>query len=324
MHHHVRAVLESHRRVRSAAFGLAAAAAALGAAQWVAAQPATDDDARPYARLVTAETLADPARLAALEAPGKVFFEDDFESAESLKNYFEIRGLKEGRARLVHDPKLAHSGSGAIEFTAVAREGRESGTGATGWFGPEGYDRVHLRCYIRFAPDYDQGNLNHTGGGLAAVAGANRWAGMGMAGQRPRGDDRFNARFEPWRDWGRLPSPGYMFLYTYWMDMRPDRQGNYYGNMLGPEPDDRIVPERGRWYCLEHMIRANDPGEANGELAAWIDGKLYIHYTGIRWRTTAEVKLKRFNLDVYIHRAEQDNTVWYDDVALSTGYIGPK
>ena len=26
---------------------------------------------------------------------------------------------------------------------------------------------------------------------------------------------------------------------------------------------------------------------------------------------------------VYIHHATQDNTVWYDDVALSTGYIGP-
>ena len=47
------------------------------------------------------------------------------------------------------------------------------------------------------------------------------------------------------------------------------------------------------------MIKTNDPGKANGELAAWIDGKLYIH------------------------KATQDNTVWYDDVALSTGYLGP-
>ena len=222
MQHHVQTVPESHRRLRSAAMMIIAAAAILGAARWVSAQPPAADDAdRPYPRLVTAETLADLERLAALQAPGKVFFEDRFESADSLKNYF-------------------------------------------------------------------------------------------------------NARFEPWRDWGRLPAPGYMFLYTYWMDMRRDRDGNYWGNMLGPDPDDRIVLERDRWYCLEHMIRANDPGQANGELAAWIDGKLYIHYTGIRWRTTAEVKIKRFSLDVYIHRAEQNNTVWYDDVALSTGYIGPK
>jgi hypothetical protein len=35
------------------------------------------------------------------------------------------------------------------------------------------------------------------------------------------------------------------------------------------------------------------------------------------------VKLKRFGIGLYVHRATRDNTVWYDDVALSTGYIEP-
>ena len=41
------------------------------------------------------------------------------------------------------------------------------------------------------------------------------------------------------------------------------------------------------------------------------------------WRTTPDVRLKRFGIGVYVHRATRDNMVWYDDVALSTGYIGP-
>ena len=147
---------------------------------------------------------------------------------------------------------------------------------------------------------------------------------MGSAGIRPQGDDRFNSSFEPWCDWGRYPAPGYMFLYTYWMDMKRDRDGNYWGNMLGPAASERVVLRRDRWYCLEHMIRVNDLRQANGELAAWIDGKLYIHYKGFRWRTGADVKLKRFDIGVYVHQATKDNTVWYDDVVLSTGYIGPK
>jgi hypothetical protein len=275
-------------------------------------------------RLVTAETRADPAALAALEKPGEVFFRDGFESPESLKNYFEIRGLKEGHATLVCDRSLAASGEGAIRFTAPARDGKESGAGASFWFGPGGRDRVHFRRYIRFAADYDQGNLNHTGGGLTGVTGADRWRAMGSAGIRPKGDDHFSCRFEPWRDWGRLPSPGYMFLYTYWMDMKRDRDGHFWGNMLGPAEDGRIVPPRDRWVCLEQMIRVNTPGQADGEAAAWIDGKLYIHYRGIRWRSDAAVRLKRFEIGVYIHQARRDNTVWYDDVALSTGYIGPR
>ncbi len=284
---------------------------------------AAEGVAPSYPKLVTAETRADAARLSALERPGDVFFHDEFESTESLKKYFEVRGLREGRAKLTTNAELAHKGNGAIQFTAVARDGRESGAGATAWFGPKGYDRVYFRRYIKFAADYDQGNLNHVGGGLTGVAGTNRWAAMGSAGIRPKGDDHFKSAFEPWRDWRRYPSPGYMFLYTYWMDMKRDRDGNYWGNMLGPAQDERVVLQRDKWYCLEHMIQVNDPGKANGELAAWIDGKLYIHYTGFRWRSTPDVKLKRFGIGVYVHRATQDNTVWYDDVALSTGYIGP-
>jgi hypothetical protein len=107
------------------------------------------------------------------------------------------------------------------------------------------------------------------------------------------------------------------------MDMKRDKDGHYWGNMLGPLEKERVVPERGKWYCQELMLKANEPGVANGELAAWIDGKLYMHYTGIRWRSDAKVLLKRFSLDVYVHAATKDNVVWYDDVVLSTGYVGP-
>lgn len=299
-----------------------AAVAAVVAATAFAEAPSAGAGGSP--RLVTDATRADAEALGRLQEPGKVFFRDGFESAESLGKYFEIRGRDDGRAKRVVDADLAHSGKGCMQLTAPANDGRSSGAGASGWFGPKGYDRVYFRRYIRFAPDYDQGNLNHVGGGLAAVAGTNRWEGMGKAGIRPKGDDRFTSSFEPWCDWGRIPPPGYMFLYTYWMGMKGGPDGQCWGNMLGPKEDDRIALDRDRWYCLEHMIRANTVGKADGELAAWIDGRLYIHYTGIRWRTSPRVKLKRFGILVYVHHAKKDNTVWYDDLALSTGYIGPE
>jgi hypothetical protein len=292
-------------------------AGVLFSAQFTAA---LDDQLYPVE--VTAQTLADSQALARLEAPGAVFFDDDFEDESSLDRYFEIRGRDDGRARLVSGPETAHSGRGAIAFAAPANNGQASGSGVSLWFGPEGYEVVYFRRYIRFAADYDQGNLNHTGGGLAGVAGTNMWAGMGKAGIRPTGEDRFTSSFEPWRDWQRYPAPGYMFLYTYWMDMRPSQDGNYWGNFMEPTEERRTVIERGRWYSLEQMIRCNDVGQANGELAAWIDGDLYVHYTGFRWRTTEEVRIKRAGIGIYIHAATRDNDVRYDDVSLSTGYIG--
>jgi hypothetical protein len=274
-------------------------------------------------RLATEAARANERELARLQQPGEVLFHDEFESTDSFAGYFEIRGREDGRVSIDETPGVAHAGRGALRCISRAAEGRSSGAGASGWLGAVGRERVHLRYYVKFAADYDQGNLNHTGGGLSGVAGTDKWAGMGGAGLRPKGDDNFSTRFEAWRDGGRLTPPGYLYCYTYWMEMKIDKDGHYWGNMLAPLEQERAVPERGKWYCHELMVKTNEPGSANGELAAWIDGKLYLHYTGIRWRSDAKVLLKRFSLDVYVHAAAKENVVWYDDVVLSTGYVGP-
>ena len=272
---------------------------------------------------VVEKTRASAENLSALQKPGRVLWEDQFDDAASLDRYFEIRGRAEKRAIIDLSDGQSYQGKGALRLTAANAQGKESGAGATAWLGDEGHDILHLRYYIRFADDYKQGNLNHTGGSISALAGTDKWRGMGQAGKRPRGDDYFNSRFEAWCDWQRLDPPGYLFLYTYWMEMQQDKDGNYWGNMLEPKKAQRFLPERGKWYCLEHMIHANTPGNHDGELAAWIDGKLYLHFTGIQWRSSEQVKIKRIDLGVYVHACTQDNTVWYDDVVVSTGYIGP-
>lgn len=276
-----------------------------------------------YPKLVTAETRADREALAALQRPGRVLFEDGFESDTSFASWFEVRGRDAGRAAIERDPDLVRSGEGALRLVAPARDGKASGAGASLWLGAEGHDRVHLRWYMRYAEDYNQGNLHHSGGGLAGVAGDNRWGGMGMAGVRPAGDDRFTTGVEGWRDWGRVAPPGFLHCYTYWVDMKRGRDGNWWGNMMEPARDDRFVPKRGAWHCVELMVSVNTVGKADGELAVWVDGKLYLHYRGFRWRTDDAVRIKRATLDVYVHRARRDNTVWFDDVVLSTGYVGP-
>ena len=299
---------------------LLAALAAAGAAQ--RQEPAaTEPPPRP--RDVTAQTRADAAALAALQTPGEILFRDGFEDEESWTNYFEVRGRKQGRVRLVDDPELAHSGRGALRLDAPENDGQESGAGVSAWLGDRGHERIHFRRYLRFAADYDQGNLHHTGGGLAGVAGTGKWDGMGKAGVKPTGADRFSCGMEPWRGYGRWELPGAWALYTYWMDMERDRDGNHWGNLLMPAPEEHRVSARGEWVCIEQMIQVNTPCEFDGELAAWVDGELYLHLQGIRWRSDPRVTVKRMNLGIYVHRARADNTVWYDDVVLSTGYIGP-
>ena len=98
-------------------------------------------------------------------------------------------------------------------------------------------------------------------------------------------------------------------------------KGKFWSNQFFPSRE--LIPKRGRWTCIEIMLKANDPDRQNGEQAAWVDGKLYGHFTGIQWRKSEEVRIKRMTLGVYIHDNPQQNGVCFDDVVLSTGYIGP-
>lgn len=276
-------------------------------------------------RLVTAQTLADPAELKKLEKPGETLFTDGFEQAASFASYFEVQGQKEGFARIDTAPGMARIGRGCLSLTAPDRKGESSGS-SVHFALKEGHKKLHLRAYVKFADDYDQGNLNHTGPGLSGYSGSNKWSAMGKAGLKPRGDDRISTRLEPWIDYRREKPPGWLFAYTYWMDMKRDRDGNYWGNFLGPSPDGRVVPARGKWICLELMVKLNSVENGlpkfDGELAAWVEGRLYQHHKGIRWRSSPDLLLRNFSLDIYVHSARQKNQVWFDDVVLSTGYIG--
>src|SRR5439155_10435464 len=90
------------------------------------------------------------------------------------------------------------------------------------------------------------------------------------AGERPRGDERFTVGIEPNGDawvWD---------YYTYWMEMRgsPPR-GQTWGNSFVRDP--RLKVGRGKWDCAEAMVRMNDVGDSNGEMALWIDGRRVSH-----------------------------------------------
>lgn len=250
----------------------------------------------------------------ALEEPGTIFFQDDFEDGD-YDDWFDAYGPPE----VIDNTQTAHSGNRALKCTAIYNGGNSSTSSIKYWFHP-GYDKVYFRWFCKFDSTFDQGWGMHFCS-LYAVEGDNKWNQMGQAGIKPDGDDRFGSGFEPWSNWETLTPPGRMQFYAYWHEMLPDNSGPYWGNVF--HPDTVIIPERGRWYCMEMMIKANDAGHDNGEIAAWIDGELYMHLTDFNWRTTNELKIKRISLGIYIHNNPKDNICWFDDVALSTGYIGP-
>jgi hypothetical protein len=140
------------------------------------------------------------------------------------------------------------------------------------------------------------------------------------ADRRPNGFDFFRTTLDPWRDWGRNPPPGEMALGSYFPLMKIGSDGKYYANVFKPET--KVLIERGKWYCMEMMLKANDAGLNNGEQAFWINGELIGHFKNMVWRFTNDLKINSFQLGLYIHDNEKINRIWYDDIIVSTGYIG--
>jgi hypothetical protein len=255
-----------------------------------------------------------------LAAHPAVILHEDFEGDTiDAKRWPSISGLKTGALALTREAADVHAGRQALRITATL--GRDTGGHLFRRF-DRGYDQMYARFYVKFAPDCD---YTHHFVHLVAENPPAPWP-TGGAGLRPDGDKKFSVGIEPWGRWGRYPPPGGWHFYCYWWKMKPSPDGRYWGNDFQPEP--YAIPERGRWYAIEFMTKANTPGQDDGEVALWIDGRLLAHHTGINWRSDARLQLNAFWLMLYVTensaKKNQVNTVWFDDVVVATRYIGPR
>jgi hypothetical protein len=254
---------------------------------------------------VNQEAFSQPLRL-----PGQLIFIDTFESGQLEDRWILTNS---NSFKFSYNPQNVRSGKRSMEVTALP--GKEAGDLARIFF-PRSYDKVHARWYCKFDSNFDQGNLMHLN---RLIASKGKWT--ATAGTRPNGFDFFRTGLDVWRNWGRNPPPGEPVFYSYFPVMKIDQKtGKYYGNMFKPET--RVLIERGQWYCMEMMLKANDPGADNGEQAFWINGALIGHFKNIIWRFTSDLKINSFQIGLYIHDNEKINQIWYDDIIISTGFIG--
>jgi hypothetical protein len=216
---------------------------------------------------------------------------------------------------------------------------------------PREVDTAFARFYVKFP---EEAGYVHHFVQLGGFRPATTWP-QGGAGQRPRGDERMTVGIEPTGDSGRLPAPGAWNFYLYWHEMKASVGNRYWGNSIAPAKP-LLVP-RDQWQCVELMMKCNQPGERDGELALWLDGKLAMHvhrgtprdawtgmgfrladekggepFEGFSWRTSDKLKINFFWLLHYVtdtnqrrnkEDVAQDVTVWFDNIVISEKYVGP-
>jgi hypothetical protein len=162
--------------------------------------------------------------------------------------------------------------------------------------------------------------------------------GSATPGIRADGHNKFLVNFENDNTIG--DAPGNMTVYVYWPE-QGERFGDHFfpsgmvtpfagkrsgeatfGKQFEARPD--FSPLVDRWYCYECMAKTNTPGERDGRIALWVDGKLIADFPNLRLRDVASLEIDRFGFDVYIAKnTNRQNRKWLDDIVAATSYIGP-
>jgi predicted amidohydrolase len=285
--------------------------------------PAREGEGRGEAGGLAAKYPGD----AGIASDPAVLFADNFESGD-MKKWDQQRG------RVVMTGDKPNSGRWCVQMPM--ERGQNHGGDAIKWFMP-GADTVYARFYVKFSPDYQ---YNHHFVWLGANQRTNKWSAFGKAGLKPNGT-YYSTGMEPWFAWGKNPPPGEVNLYTYYLDMEPDRKMNkYWGNSFFPPGPgkgkaasaSRVIPPLNQWQCWEFMVQANTaPDKADGKQAMWMDGKLVGEFTGIRWRNDMDLKVNCLWLEHYGYDEgdptkqywKDSQSVWFDDVVVARRYIGP-
>ena len=262
-----------------------------------------------------------------IEKDPSVLFADNFETGE-MKKWDDLR------EPIVLSEESPNSGRWCVQMPM--ERGKNTGGDAKKWFMP-GADKVYARFYVKFSADYQ---YNHHFVWLLANQRNNKWSAFGKAGAKPNGT-YYSTGMEPWFAWGKNPPPGEVNLYSYFLDMEPDKKmDKYWGNAFFPSGPDkgisassnRVIPPLNRWQCWEFMIQANSaPDKPDGKQAMWVDGTLAGEFTGIRWRSDLDLKVNCLWLEHYGYDAgdptkqfwKESQSVWFDDVVVATEYIGP-
>jgi hypothetical protein len=168
------------------------------------------------------------------------------------------------------------AGSGEEESLLLTRVtgGTDGYTGGGSFYrrlkndkGGYGYDRLFFRLYTKFNKEHAP--IHHYGGCFWGYNPPMQWP-MGGAGIRPKGDQSWVTQVEPEGSNGSFR----WHCYTYWQHMggSPPR-GQTWGNNFEVGVEQTPIP-KDEWMCLEVMVKMNDIGDSNGELAYWINGKL--------------------------------------------------
>jgi hypothetical protein len=261
-----------------------------------------------------------------------VVFADDFEATAEASGLAARWDGVYHNAAIATEPANVFAGKRSLQFTSP-KQAAELSNGVARTLRPE-LDVVFLRYYAKFDTTFDVVGSSHNGGGISSHY---MKKGNATPGVPADGRNKFLVEYECWRGEASEPNPGTLNVYIYHPEQRSQWGDHFFldGTVcpntslpgdFGPGFVRRkaIVPELGRWYCYEVMVRANTPGQRDGRIGLWLDGTLVGDFGNLRLRDVPTLTIDRIGLSLHVHGDNPRETrKWYDNVVVARSYIGP-
>ena len=178
-------------------------------------------------------------------------------------------------------------------------------------------DVAYFRLYLRMQDGFSTGTTNQVK--LISMRGAvDVDKSYGGAGKKPTGTAGFSVSL-------CIDNSRSLHFYYY----HPDQLGGWGDIAFCKMSFFRSAKiSAGKWYCLELMLRNNTPRQKNGQLSAWLDGKMVGNVEKLRFRDIEKVKIQRFAVVNYFgggnawQTSPKDQRIYVDNLVISRKAIG--
>lgn len=211
--------------------------------------------------------------------------------------------------------------------------GRWAGGSLDLWLGKDGYNEIYIRFYLKYHPDWDWGGPTNTN--------KHAYQKLLRISSYPDIED-YNSKYHPHYYGGSGFNMPVWFPDFYYNYQNPPygftflneqvRQAPDYGMDIGTVQPNALWPTDGDWHCYELHVKMNSAeGVADGIRAMYIDGLKVFEKTDTVWKKAGSHS-RGWNWLMFLDNAtvngrniseNHEQLVYFDNVVVSTEYIGP-